>query len=513
MNKSKISFNRSAGVLMNISSLPSEFGIGCFTQDADMFADMVADMGFHWWQILPITVIGWGNSPYSGLSTHAGNYLYISPVELERKGLLTAEDLDNAKYRGAPFSADYDFAKENISRVLTLAYSRISDDYRKGMAEFAKKESYWLDDYALYMALAAERGTAWWNWEDGLARRDESALSSARKQYRQQIDFYVFEQYEFYSQWSALKKRINARGVKIIGDLPFYVATDSVDVWANAKDFQLDEKFQPTAIAGVPPDAFAEKGQVWGNCLYDFAEMKKNGFGWWRARIKHCLEMYDALRLDHFRAFHSYFSIPSTDKDTAEHGHWIKWNGEELLDLLVLDNPDALFIAEDLGDIDQDCREFIDNTEMPTMRVFQFGFDGTPSVHLTYNYGKNNIAYTATHDNNTTLGWLYDINADARDFALKFCGFNGAGWGAGGPSCESTKAIIRTVISSSAVLAVIPVQDLLGYGGDTRMNTPGVAEGNWRFRLAYEFMNTVDRDFFLGINNTYGRNNAPVKDN
>lgn len=506
------SFNRSAGLLINVSSFPGPFGIGCFSSDIDMFVDMAADMGFHWWQVLPITTIGWGNSPYSGLSAYAGNYLYISPFELEKKGLLMRGEVEEAKYRGEPYLTDYDFAKDNMSRLLKLAHGRLSDEYRKGMAQFRKEQADWLEDYALYMAIAKTHGTTWWNWEDGLARREKGAMEKARAEYADLIDFYVFEQYEFYSEWFEIKNRANARGVYVIGDLPFYVATDSVDVWANASEFMLDKNCRPTAIAGVPPDAFAEKGQVWGNCLYDFSAMRKNGFAWWRKRVSHCLKLYDALRLDHFRAFHSYFSIPAEDVDTAERGHWVKGPGRELIDLIEKDNPDALLIAEDLGDIDDDCRQFIDSTGIPTMRVFQFGFDGTPGVHLPYNYNQNHIAYTGTHDNNTTLGWLYELNDDARKYALKYCGFEGAGWGSGGPYCPSTKAIIRTLTASSAVMTIFPVQDMLGYGNDTRMNIPGKPDGNWRFRLPFELMMTVDRDFFLDVNNTYGRNNKAIKE-
>lgn len=511
MKKKVPEFNRSSGILMNVSSFPSEFGIGCFTSDMNLFVDMAIDMGFHWWQVLPITAIGWGNSPYSGLSTYAGNYLYISPLELHKKGLITSDELERAKYRGEPYLVDYDFARENMSNVLHIAHSRLGVEYREKMNAFRKEESYWLEDYALYMALAKTRGFKWSDWEDELKFRDEKALEKARQELADDVDFYVFEQFEFYSEWFEIKRKANARGLNVIGDLPFYVATDSVDVWANSNEFMLDERMRPTAIAGVPPDAFAENGQVWGNCLYNFAEMKKNGYEWWRKRVKHCLKIYDALRLDHFRAFHTYFSIPATDLYTAKNGHWEYGPGQELLDYIKKDNERALLIAEDLGDIDDECREFIDNTGIPTMRVFQFGFDGTASVHLPHNYQKCNVAYTGTHDNNTTLGWLYEINDGARDFALKYSGFSGAGWGAGGPQCASVKAIMKTVIASSAVLAILPVQDMLGYGGDTRMNVPGKPDGNWRFRLPFELMMTVDRDFFLDKNNTYGRNNPGIK--
>lgn len=504
-------FERAAGVLLNISSLPSEYGIGCFSRDADVFIDMAVDMGFHWWQILPITTIGWGNSPYSGLSTHAGNSLYICPLELVKQGLLSQDEANSFKYGGDPYRTDYDFARANSERYLRLAFSRLNGDIKNDIRQFREKEAYWIEDYALFMAIAVECGTAWWSWEDGLKFRDKSALEAARQQYADDIDFYIFEQYEFFREWKELKERANMRGLHIIGDLPFYVSTDSVDVWANPSMFQLDKNLRPKAIAGVPPDAFAAKGQVWGNCLYDFDAMKKDGYRWWRERISHCLEMYDALRLDHFRAFYNYFSIPAEDVETAENGHWELGPQDDLLDLVREDNPEGVFIAEDLGLIDKECRDYIVSTEMPTMRVFQFGFDGTPSGHIPYRYEPNNVAYTGTHDNNTTLGWLYELNNGAREYALKYCGFKGAGWGAGGPQCESTKAIIRTMIMSSASLVVLPVQDMLGYGADTRMNIPGVATGNWEYRLPYHLMLTVDRDFFLDLNSTYGRLNYGVK--
>lgn len=498
-------FERAAGVLMPVSALPSPYGIGCFSRDAENFAEMAADMGFSWWQVLPITILGAGNSPYSGSSAHAGNFLFINPHSLAEEGLLTQEEAERAKYGGQPYKVDYTFARENMTGVLHTAFGRINPEIGKKIAEFADKESYWLDDYALFMALAGRYGFDWTKWEKGLAFRDPEALAAARKEFAAEIDYYVFEQYEFYRQWYELKAKVNARGVRIIGDLPFYVATESVDVWTNASDFQLDKDGRPSAVAGVPPDAFAAQGQIWRNCLYDFVAMKKNGYRWWRKRISHCLEMYDALRLDHFRAFYNYFSIPAEDVDTAVNGHWEYGPGQELIDLIRADNPDALFIAEDLGLIDPDCRKFIDGTGIPTMRVFQFAFDGTQSVHLPYFYDRTNVAYSGTHDNNTLLGWLYEMNPDARDFALKYCGFTGPGWGSGGPSCASTKAILRTIAASSAVLAVFPVQDMLGYGADTRMNIPGTAEGNWEYRLPYELMMTVDRDFFLDVNNTYGR--------
>ncbi|HKL93720.1 MAG TPA: 4-alpha-glucanotransferase [Clostridia bacterium] len=508
-----MAFDRSAGVLCNISSLPSKFGIGCFSRDAEFFASHISDMGFHWWQVLPITAIGYGNSPYSGISSYAGNFLYISPFELMDFGLVTEDEANSTKYHGDMFLVNYEYAIEKRKWLLNLAFLRITPEIQAQIDSFAKSESYWLEDYSVFMAIAEVCGKNWWEWESDLARHDEKAVAAAKKKYSDRVAYYKFEQFEFYREWFELKKKINNRGVGIIGDIPFYMAKDSVDIWANHEEFKLDENLCPIAIAGVPPDAFAANGQIWGNPLYDFEKMRKNKFSWWRKRVAHCLKIYDALRLDHFRAFYNYFSIPAEDTDTAVNGHWEMGAGMELVDLIKSDNKNAKIIVEDLGLLTEEVVEFVKKTELPNMKIFQFGFDGTPSSHLPHNYDLNSVAYTGTHDNNTTLGWLYDLNAEARNFALKYCGFTGSGWGSGGPDCLSVKAITKTVIASSSTLAVIPIQDLLGYGGDTRMNTPGVAEGNWRFRIPYDALLSIDRNYYFDLINTYGRNNGVFEKN
>ncbi len=497
-------FNRSAGVLLSVSSLPGEYGIGCFSRDADAFVDLIADMGFHWWQILPITALGAGNSPYSGASSFAGNVLFICPSELEQIGLLSADETAEFKYRGEPYQADHDFARINCEKYLRLAFSRLDDGLKRESDKFREEQSDWIEDYALFEALSADLSTCWWKWEAPLRDRDPEALLAAKEKYREEIDFIVFSQFEFFREWKALRARAAKRGVSIIGDLPFYVATDSADVWARQDLFQLDENRFPRAVAGAP-DAFSDAVQVWGNCLYDFDAMEKDGFDWWLKRIGYALGLYDALRLDHFRGFHSYFAIPATDFRSPKSGRWEKGPADKLLSRVAEKFPDALFIAEDLGAMDDDCRAFIDDTGIATMRVFQFGFDGTPSLHIPFRYGVNAVAYSGTHDTNTALGWLYDLNDGARDYVLKYCGAEGAGWGAGGPECKSVRAIVRTLMMSSASLLILQFQDMLGYGADTRMNVPGTAFGNWKWRLPYHLMTTVDRNFFLDLIKTYGR--------
>ena len=495
---------RASGVLCNISSLPSKFGIGNFSRDAESFAQTIHEMGFKWWQMLPLTAIGCGNSPYSGISTYAGNYLYINPYELMDINLLTHDEVNNFKYNGSPYKADYNFARWNVKNFMQIAFSRLTDEMKSSVKKFLKEQSYWLDDYAVFQAIAEKFGSKRWEWEKPLKEHNQKAIDAFKRANEDRYQYYVFEQYEFFRQWNMLKKKINDIGVKIIGDLPFYVALDSVDVWANADQFQLDGNYRPKAVAGVPPDAFSDTGQMWGNPLYDFEKMKKDDFSWWRKRVSYCFKLYDGLRLDHFRAFYNYFAIPYGE-ETAVNGVWHSGPKNELINLIKKDNKNAVIIAEDLGLLTPDVTEFIKKTGFPGMKIFQFAFDGTQSTHLPHYYDINCVAYTGTHDNDTLLGWLYKANEGARNFALKYCNFQGFGWGAGGPECGSTKAIIKTVIASSASLAVIPIQDLLGYGSDTRMNVPGVAEGNWEFRIANEALYGLDRAYFADINNTYGR--------
>ncbi len=498
-------FARSAGVTLGIFSLPSEYGIGCFSSDAEAFAELISDMGFHWWQILPLTAPGAGNSPYGGHSAFAGNRLYVCPAALKEQGLLSESEAAACKYAGEPYRADYDFARLNSEKYLRLAFSRLNEEISEDIREFERREGDWLFDYALFMALAADRSTCWWRWEEPLKYRRPDALEAAMWEYKDDVDFYIFEQYEFFRQWDILKKKINKRGVDIIGDMPFYLSLESADVWARPELFQLDDNMFPRAIAGVPPSAFSKEVQVLGNVLYDFDNMRKDGYRWWRRRTSHCLRLYDALVLDHFRGFYNYYAIPVCDYLTAANGRLEEGPGEELLSLMREDNKNALFIAEDLGDMDEDCRKFILSEGIPTMRVFQFGFDGTPSMHIPYRYEPNTVAYSGTHDNNTLLGWLYELGDSTRDYVLEYCGFQGAGWGAGGPNCGSTKAIVKTLMMSSSCLLVLPFQDLLGYGGDARINVPGTLEGNWTFRLPYHLMATVDRDFYHNLISVYGR--------
>ncbi len=496
---------RASGVLANISSLPSKYGIGCFSSDAKLFVDKIADAGFSWWQILPLTAIGAGNSPYSGESTFAGNSLYICPEWLAKKGLIAQSDLPRFFYHGSQYQVDYDFAKENSRQYLSLAFSNIDANFKQEMQSF-KDDNPWVVDYALFKILSDKLGNDFAEWSDDIKFRNATKLEQLQVEFQSEIEYYVFEQFCFFSEWSEIKKYANDKGILIFGDLPFYVSTHSSDVWANSEYFWLDQNLERVKKAGVPPDAFSKTGQIWGNALYDFDKMKTNDYAWWRARIKHCFEMYDVLRLDHFRAFYNYFAIPTAD-ETAENGEWMFAPGAELLDKIKADNPNGILVAEDLGELDADCKQFVKDSGLLTMRVFQFAFDGFKSIHLPHFWNDGVVGYTGTHDNNTTLGWLGELWDDCRRFVLKYVGTHDNEWWKGGTDAVSTPAIAKCVIASSASVSILPLQDMLFYGTDTRMNTPGVADGNWKFRVSTEQLYEIKYDFFRNLNCTYGRVN------
>ncbi len=501
---------RSSGVLLNISSLPGEHGIGSFSVDALNFAEYIASMGFHWWQILPITTIGQGNSPYSGISAFAGNFLYIDIASL--RGLLTEEEIASSKYCGSIYLTDYEFAYTTKRHLLKRAFANVDDDLKAKITEFSKQNAYWLDDYSLFMSIREETGTPWNQWTEGLKFRQPKAMEEARQRLRTGIEYYRFEQYLFFSQWQKIKNGTNAYGVVIFGDMPIYVCYDSVDVWAHPEIFQLDEELRPKMVAGVPPDYFAKEGQLWGNPLYDYEKMKDNDYDWLVNRIIHNLKLYDMLRIDHFRGLYKYWAVP-IDSQSAKEGKWLDGPELDLWRALKARCNNMNIVAEDLGCIDEDVHKYLEKTGFPGMRVMQFGFDGdTANLHLPHNYAKNCVGYTSTHDNDTTLGWLFSLPDNIRDHALDYVNCEkGGGWAGGSGICPAARAFIRALFASSCDLAIVPMQDLCGYGSDTRMNIPGVAEGNWRFRTNYSAMESVDRGSIAHYLELYGRN-RPLKE-
>lgn len=495
---------RGAGVLMHISSLPGRYGIGVFDENARHFIDRLHDMGFTYWQVLPFNPIDGSNSPYCSPSAFAGNYLFIDPQGLCDMGLVNQSDVEENVYQGTPYTADYEFAAEKRYNLLKKAFLNTDGETAQRIKEF-ELENPWLTDYAVYMAAKEQNGgKPWWQWD-----KKQAVYSECIKDiysFEESAAFWKFVQYIFYKQWFEIKKYANEKGIAVIGDMPIYVAMDSVDVWADLPLFKIDKKtLKAKKVAGVPPDYFSEDGQLWGNPIYDWTTMKKDGYSWWISRIGSALKTFDVVRIDHFRAFASYYEIDA-DAENAKKGEWKKGPGMDLFSKVFEKFPAAPIIAEDLGTFGEDVIKLLKDTGFPGMKVVQFGFDAhADSAHLPHNAVQNSINYVGTHDNNTLLGWLWEASEEERRFALDYCGFAGDNWGEGGYKSPSCRKIIETVWKSSSNVAMISFQDMCGFGSDARMNIPGVADKNWRFRTTKETIDSADGDYYYRINSLYRR--------
>ncbi len=476
---------RAAGVLMHISSLFGDYSIGSFGDSAKYFIDFLADSGFSYWQVLPFNMADGCNSPYKSFGAFSGNPYFIDLEILHRKGLITAQELYTAR-QNTPYACEFERLADERMALLQKASERVEDEERARIRAFLETHS-GVSDFCRFMALkTANHGAEWIDWQIDIPEPRTLSL-------------WQFIQYEFYEQWTAIRRYANARGVHIIGDIPIYVAFDSSDVWANQADFLLDENGHPTAVAGVPPDYFAEDGQLWGNPLYDWEHMKNDGYSWWTARMKYMLKLFDGVRIDHFRGLESYWSIPRAAK-TAKEGKWVPGPGLSLVTHLAALAKDRLIIAEDLGDITEEVAMLVKNSGFPGMRVLQFAFLGDPeSPHLPHNYINNCVAYTGTHDNNTLLGFMWEQDDSTRRRITEYCGYAGEDWDG------SYDALIRTMLASHAGLVILPIQDLLHYGSDTRMNIPGRPEGNWRYRITKYQLDGIDRAAYRKTNQLYGR--------
>lgn len=482
-------FSRSSGVLMNLSSLPSPFGIGDFGRGGYSFVDFLCEMRMKWWQILPLCPVGKGNSPYSSISAFALNPLYLDPYELLGQGLVTQADVDAATYAGSPHKVDYEWAARVKSDLLRKAYQSAGQQ-AQAVEAFREEQSFWLMDYARYRAnRALNGGSPWREW--GLECEEEA------------LAYYIFEQYLLFKQWNKLKAYANAHGVFILGDMPIYVSDESADFWANRNLFETTPEGEPKRVAGVPPDYFSEDGQLWGNPLYDWDKMKQDGYRWWLRRIESSLEIYDAVRIDHFRGFYQYWAVPAT-AETARTGTWEPGPGMELFNAVNAAFANPNIIAEDLGCEDEGLARFLRETGYPGMKVMQFAYYGADSVHLPYRYTEDYVAYTGTHDNDTMLGWLWAANPEERSRLLAYCRFTGD-WGAGGPKSPVLRAVFETLWQTPARITILPIQDVCGYGTDTRMNLPGEAKGHWGFRMTAQAFHEADASYFRRINELYGR--------
>ncbi len=484
-------FERSGGILLHPTSLPSPYGIGDLGPQAYRFIDWLTESSCKLWQVLPLGHTGYGDSPYQCFSAFAGSPYLISPDFLVRDGLLTEADLAARPQLGED-STKVDFAAVIPWKMMLLerAYHKFQEARPAGLREefntFRASNAEWLDDYALFMALKEQHGGgSWVDWPEPIRKREEAALASARRELSDRALQFAFYQFLFFRQWSDLRAYTHQKGIQLIGDIPIFVAEDSSDVWAHPELFYLDEDRHPTVVAGVPPDYFSPTGQRWGNPLYQWDEHKRTDYSWWLKRFQAILGTVDVVRLDHFRGFAGYWEIPAANS-TAEVGRWVPGPGADFLEAVkqslrgTSGDADLPIIAEDLGFITSDVIELREGYHLPGMKILQFGFSGPENPFLPHNYGKDCVAYTGTHDNDTARGWFDASKKKERRFALRYLHTTRHNF---------TWDLIRAIWSSVAVYAITPMQDVLGLGGEARMNYPSRLGGNWHWRLQDSDMN------------------------
>ena len=463
---------RASGILMPVFSLPGPFGIGTLGKEAFAFVDFLADAKQTYWQILPIGPTGYGDSPYQSFSAFAGNPYFIDYRLLAADGLLTADEVPAARPVGP---IDYGALYNERPVILKKAADRLLAAPSPSYEAFCEAQSFWLEDYALFMAVKAEQGQAGLaDWPDDLRCRKPEAIAAAKQRLAGAVDYYKAVQFFFYTQWNALKAYANRKGVLLVGDIPIYVSADSVDAWVGGKLFELDADGRFARVAGCPPDYFAADGQLWGNPLYDWDYHRRTGYAWWILRIRHALSIYDILRIDHFRGFDTYWAIPAGET-TARNGRWEQGPRMELFRALHNALGSLPIVAEDLGEMFDSVRELLAESGFPGMKVLQFAFTGEDSVDLPHNYPRNCVAYPGTHDNNTLTGWFAEeLTAAQRKQVVDYFALT---------KQEGTaRGMLRGVLASTAALAIIPMADWLEEPAASRMNTPGMAQGNWQWR-------------------------------
>lgn len=502
---------RGSGILLHPTSLPGTFGSGDFGADAYQFIDWLASAGQTYWQVLPMGEIGPGNSPYMSSSAFAGNILLIDLAELGSRGWLSPDDLTphpDFQPGRVDFTVLQPFRIERLRRAARKFFAGSHDEMHRSYAEFCIAEKEWLDDYALFMTISERENWREWNlWPRELVRREPKALSHIEQTRDDEIGFWKFCQWCFAWQWSSLRLYANEHGVRIIGDVPIFVAYKSADVWSHQELFELDENGSPLVVAGVPPDYFSETGQLWGNPLYRWDAHKRSGYAWWIARLRHALQMADMVRIDHFRGFAAYWEVPA-DAPNAITGKWQPGPAESLFDALEQAFPYLPIIAEDLGLITQDVLDLRDKFNLPGMRILQFAFgDGEGNHFLPHHYVENTVAYTGTHDNDTTLGWWSTAPEHVKTYALQYLRSDGH---------EIHLDMMRALSGSVAKLVIFPMQDVLGLFSEHRMNYPGKPTGNWEWRFSWDQikpLNTLVLAEITAENNRSGAGRNDIQKN
>ena len=495
--------NRASGILLPITSLPSKYGIGCFSKSAYDYVDWLKEAGQTFWQILPICPTSYGDSPYQSFSTFAGNPYFIDLEALIDEGVLTREECDTMDFGENDADIDYEAIYENRYILLTMAYERSdisrNPDYQKFLAE----NRWWLDDYALFMALKNFfSGKCWNEWPEDIRLRYGYALDYYRRELYFDIEFQMYMQFKFFQQYRALKAYANEKGIKIIGDIPIYVAMDSADTWANPQLFQLDENNIPTAVAGCPPDGFSADGQLWGNPLYRWDYHSQTGYQWWVTRMWYVFQLYDVTRIDHFRGFDEYYSIPYGET-TARNGHWEKGPGIALFRAIEANLGWHEVIAEDLGYVTDTVRQMVLDSGFPGMKVLEFAFDtrdtGSARDYLPHNYTENSVVYTGTHDNETLVGWFGSISAEELLLARNYICDQYT------PTNLLYKSFISMAMGSVSKYCIIPMQDWLGLDNSARTNFPSTIGTNWRWRLTADQLSDELKQEILAVTKRYGR--------
>ena len=491
---------RKSGMLLPIASLPSKYGIGSFSKEAYQFVDTLRELGQKLWQILPLGPTGYGDSPYQSFSTFAGNPYFIDLEQLINEGLITEEECNSYDWGNNNNYIEYEKIYLSRFKILRTAFERSNITENQEYRQYCMDNGWWLHDYALYMSIKDSfNGTSWIEWDTDIRLRNPEAIRRFEEELKNDIEFYKYQQYLFTKQWNNLKSYANNNGIKIIGDIPIYVALDSADTWANPQLFQLNNECIPTVVAGCPPDGFSATGQLWGNPIYTWDYHKSTNYDWWVSRIAYSFRLYDVVRIDHFRGFDEYYSIPYGEEN-AINGKWNKGPGIDLFNVIKERLGNVDIIAEDLGFLTQSVKDLLNETGYPGMKIIQFAFDSREdSDYLPHNYNNNCIVYTGTHDNSTIQGWYRQVNDEDKEMCINYMNnrYN--------QDQDKHWDFICLAMRSVANTCIIPVQDYLGLGDEARINTPSTLGNNWVWRMDYNSFNKEIIEKIKTLTKLYGR--------